>query len=173
MKPVSSLSSPPTGAEGLVVFATGSEKAIFSFVPPSAGMFIWARFYLTNSPRFLKIQDSGKSVDPEQEFLDYVWAELSKALVGFNSIWTRFSFLLATANILVSGIINSGNIVLRNLPCGSLGILIIFRDLITPHGKEKIRHRRKPGDLSRGWDISALPSLCQRYLFHPLCHIEN
>ncbi|KIM94765.1 hypothetical protein OIDMADRAFT_172496 [Oidiodendron maius Zn] len=55
--------------------------AIFSFVPPSAGMFIWARFYLTNSPRFLKIQDSGKSVDPEQEFLDYVWAELSKALV--------------------------------------------------------------------------------------------
>lgn len=86
MKSASSLSSAPAGAEGLVVFARGSENAIFSFVPPSAGMFIWARFYLMNSPRFLKIRDSGKSVDPEQEFLDYVWAELSRSLVRFNSI---------------------------------------------------------------------------------------
>jgi len=81
VKRVSSLSSPPPGAEGLVVFAKGSDKAIFSFVPPSAGMFIWARFYDMNSSQFLKIQSACLSEDPEQEFADQVWAELARALV--------------------------------------------------------------------------------------------
>jgi aromatic amino acid aminotransferase I len=87
MKTVSSLSDSPVGAEGLVAFAKGSEKAIFSFVPPSAGMFIWARFYLMSSPKFLNVQANHELVDPEQVFSDYVWAELAKSLVGFYPLF--------------------------------------------------------------------------------------
>lgn len=81
VKDATSLMCPLKGAEGLVVFAKGSDKAIMSFVPPSAGMVIWSRFYLYNSPQFLKIASQSSVEDPEAEFSNYIWGKLAKALV--------------------------------------------------------------------------------------------
>ena len=84
IKPANSCSIP--GAEGLVVFSKGSlgvtKAPLFSFVPPTGGMFIWARFYFSSSPRFAELQADENCVDPEMEFENELWAELAKALVG-------------------------------------------------------------------------------------------
>ncbi|ORY70789.1 aromatic aminotransferase Aro8 [Leucosporidium creatinivorum] len=76
LRPASSTSVP--GAEGLVAFAKGTETPIFSFVPPTGGMFIWARFYLNNSPRYAIYANEE---DPEQAFMTDLWKELAAASV--------------------------------------------------------------------------------------------
>lgn len=82
VQPVETLSSPPLGAEGLVVSTSGPDsKPIFSFVPSTAGMFLWARFYFYNSARFLAHQAAADCVDPERVFQDEVWLALAKEKV--------------------------------------------------------------------------------------------
>ena len=74
-----------TGAEGLVVFNKGSTnftRPLFSFIPPTAGMFIWATFYFRSSRRFLALKAAGEVENPEQVFADQLWASLAKELVG-------------------------------------------------------------------------------------------
>ncbi|ETN36262.1 uncharacterized protein HMPREF1541_08539 [Cyphellophora europaea CBS 101466] len=82
LKSVDKVKDPPTGAEGLLAYANGQAKApIFSFVPPTAGMFLWARFYLYGSPRFQKLQQSADCIDPEKSFQDELWLALANKLV--------------------------------------------------------------------------------------------
>lgn len=105
------------GAEGLVAFAKGTETPIFSFVPPTGGcvaaprtscscratadhcrhddsMFLWARFYLTNSPRYAS--HAGEA-DPEQAFMDKLWKDLVAASVRypFSAVRSAVSSLTA------------------------------------------------------------------------------
>ncbi|KAH8650026.1 pyridoxal phosphate-dependent transferase [Xylariales sp. PMI_506] len=73
------------GAEGLVVAIETPDKKsripIFSFVVPTAGMFLWGRFYLSQNPRFKEIQGDASQKDPEQVFADELWAKLAEELV--------------------------------------------------------------------------------------------
>lgn len=73
-------SSKIPGAEGLVAFSK-SDQPVFSFVPPTGGMFIWARFYLAECPRFTALQEDKTVVDPEQTFSDEIWANLAQNLI--------------------------------------------------------------------------------------------
>ncbi|KAH8753174.1 pyridoxal phosphate-dependent transferase [Hyaloscypha sp. PMI_1271] len=80
--PATSRSIP--GAAGLVVFSKDDESLttpLFSFIPPTAGMFIWARFYYSGSSRFRVLQADETCVDPEAVFETEIWAEMAKALV--------------------------------------------------------------------------------------------
>ncbi|RDW63255.1 hypothetical protein BP6252_10800 [Coleophoma cylindrospora] len=83
LRPASSFDLP--GAEGLIAFAKGSFSSsaipIFSFMPPTGGMFIWARLNFASSPRFAEIQSDSSCKDPEQAFSDEIWIKLAKALV--------------------------------------------------------------------------------------------
>lgn len=58
-----------------------ASKPIFSFVPPTGGMFIWADFYLAQNSRFRELQANSAINDPEQTFQDELWAKLTDALV--------------------------------------------------------------------------------------------
>ncbi|KAL4933764.1 pyridoxal phosphate-dependent transferase [Aspergillus undulatus] len=65
--------SPVPKAEGLVAClrdCTGDLKPVFSLIDPTAGMFIWAKFYFSHVPRFQQLQAQGDSSfnDPEQTF---------------------------------------------------------------------------------------------------------
>jgi aromatic amino acid aminotransferase I len=82
MKPASECSV--LGAQGLIAFAKEDVEGkipLFSFVPPTGGMFIWARFYFSSYPGFKKLQASKECADPEQKFEDELWAQLATALV--------------------------------------------------------------------------------------------
>jgi aromatic amino acid aminotransferase I len=75
------------GAEGLVAFEKEDregKRPLFSFVPPTGGMFIWARFYFASFPGFKLLQDDKACVDAEQAFEDRLWAKLATALVRFS-----------------------------------------------------------------------------------------
>lgn len=65
------------GAEGLVAFAKGTDTPIFSFVPPTGGMFIWITVYISKSTRFAKFTDDATIEDPEQAFMDELWKTLA------------------------------------------------------------------------------------------------
>ncbi|KAM6516792.1 hypothetical protein FSOLCH5_007734 [Fusarium solani] len=58
-----------------------SPVPIFSFVPPTGGMFIWGDFYLSQNPRFKELQADATISDPERSFADELWAKLTDALV--------------------------------------------------------------------------------------------
>lgn len=75
------------GAQGVVaVLKSGDEtkKAVpvFSFVPPTGGMFIWAKLYLSSNPSFKKLLKQGNALDPEQTFANQLWQELIGELVS-------------------------------------------------------------------------------------------
>jgi len=73
------------GAEGLVAFEKSDEggmRPLFSFVPPTGGMFVWARFYFRSFPGFERLRANERCVDPEAAFETELWALLAKALVG-------------------------------------------------------------------------------------------
>lgn len=70
-------------AEGLVAMAKG--VPLFSFVPPTGGMFIWARFYLKDCPLFAKLQADESVVDPEQGCADTIWLAMVKEKVSCHS----------------------------------------------------------------------------------------
>ncbi|RDW85519.1 hypothetical protein BP5796_03844 [Coleophoma crateriformis] len=79
VKPASSLDIP--GAEGLVALAKGTSTPIFSFVPPTGGMFIWTRFYLNTFPAFQKLRADESCKDPELACEDALWVDLCEAKV--------------------------------------------------------------------------------------------
>jgi len=72
------------GAEGLAVYFKGSagsnSQPVFSFVPPTGGMYIWARFYLAECPRFQTLQREAVT-DPEKTFADELWSKMAENLV--------------------------------------------------------------------------------------------
>lgn len=77
------------GAQGVVAVLESrdeSEKAVpvFSFVPPTSGMFIWAKFNLASNPGFKKLQKQGNALDPEQTFAKQMWHEFTE-----NSVSSR------------------------------------------------------------------------------------
>lgn len=72
----------PADAEGLVAFHSTTRKVpIFSFVPPTGGMFVWARFYLARSPRYQKLLSLNSCADPEKAFQDELWLAMADARV--------------------------------------------------------------------------------------------
>lgn len=86
IKPAGKCSVP--GAEGLVAFAKDAvDKTIplFSFVPPTGGMFVWTRFYFSSFAGYKILQADVECVDPEASFEDQLWAQLAKALVRLLS----------------------------------------------------------------------------------------
>ncbi|OJJ76707.1 hypothetical protein ASPBRDRAFT_118009 [Aspergillus brasiliensis CBS 101740] len=54
---------------------------IFSFVPPTGGMFIWACFYLAQNPAFEEQRHEPDVVDPEQAVADQLWQQFAEAKV--------------------------------------------------------------------------------------------
>ncbi|ORY69318.1 pyridoxal phosphate-dependent transferase [Leucosporidium creatinivorum] len=72
LRPAGSTAIP--NAEGLVAFLEGSEIPVFSFVPPTGGMFLWLKFYLTESPNF---KSFSAEEDPEQAFMTHLFEELA------------------------------------------------------------------------------------------------
>lgn len=78
---VSASEFPELRAEGLVaaIRGTGSETRIpiFSFVPPTGGMFIWTKFYFRQNEKYLALKSAGQEADPEQAFANQFWAELA------------------------------------------------------------------------------------------------
>ncbi|KAH8593854.1 pyridoxal phosphate-dependent transferase [Bisporella sp. PMI_857] len=79
IKPAADISIP--GAEGFVAYLKDTDKPIFSFVPPTGGMFIWTRFLYSQSPRFLELQKDEKVEDPEKVFGDELWTTFADSLV--------------------------------------------------------------------------------------------
>jgi len=76
-------SSKLPGSEGLVAYSRGVKSIpLFSFVPPTGGMFIWARFYFSECPRFIELQNQAGIEDPEQTFADEIWAKMAQSLVS-------------------------------------------------------------------------------------------
>ena len=73
-------------AQGLVVclpeHGNGGElRPVFSFVDPSAGMFVWSKFYLGGVERFAELEGQADVQDPEQAFVHELWMELVEECV--------------------------------------------------------------------------------------------
>ena len=79
-------------SEGLVAYSRGKSIPVFSFVPPTGGMFIWARFYFSQCPRFIELQKQKDIEDPEQTFADEIWAKMADSLVSPDNISGREKF---------------------------------------------------------------------------------
>ncbi|KAK4056974.1 hypothetical protein OIO90_001874 [Microbotryomycetes sp. JL221] len=67
------------GAEGLVAYVKGTDVAAFSFVPPTGGMFVWIKVYLSSAPTWSSYVDAGHE-DPERQFVD----DLMEKLIADN-----------------------------------------------------------------------------------------
>ncbi|GKZ85804.1 hypothetical protein AnigIFM56816_011775 [Aspergillus niger] len=67
-------------ATGTLVAHLG-DVPIFSFVPPTGGMFIWACFNLAQNPAFEQLRHDEKVVDPEQVMADRLWRQFAEAKV--------------------------------------------------------------------------------------------
>lgn len=78
---------PDLKAQGVVaVMSTqdGSRKVpVFNFVPPTSGMFIWSKFYLSSNPFFNRLRTQGNSLDPEATLAQQLWEQFAEELVGF------------------------------------------------------------------------------------------
>lgn len=61
---------------------------MFGFVDPSAGMFVWAKFYLGGVERFAELDGRADVRDPEQAFADELWMEM----VGESVLLTPGSY---------------------------------------------------------------------------------
>ncbi|KAL4814270.1 pyridoxal phosphate-dependent transferase [Aspergillus spinulosporus] len=75
--------SPLPKADGYVACLadrTGQLKPVFSFIDPSAGMFVWSKWYFAGVQRFAELCMSNK-VDPEQSFATELWNALASDLV--------------------------------------------------------------------------------------------
>ncbi|PYH79469.1 PLP-dependent transferase [Aspergillus uvarum CBS 121591] len=60
---------------------------IFSFVPPTGGMFIWAQFHLHANPTFRKMRDDQSLEDSEDCFAEHFWEIPSKVLLTPGSYY--------------------------------------------------------------------------------------
>ncbi|KAL3474298.1 pyridoxal phosphate-dependent transferase [Aspergillus californicus] len=79
--PASEIEPSLQGAPEGVVAALLNSTPIFSFVPPTGGMFIWAKFYLAANPGFQVVKEDETVDDPEQIFAEKLWAEFAEELV--------------------------------------------------------------------------------------------
>ncbi|KAL4955705.1 pyridoxal phosphate-dependent transferase [Aspergillus filifer] len=80
---LSARESPIPKAGGLVACLrsqAGELKPVFSFIDPTAGMFIWSKFYFSFVPRFNEIQKMD-DIDPEQSFATELWKAWANELV--------------------------------------------------------------------------------------------
>lgn len=82
--------SPLPDAQGLVVCLpkqddSGGLRPVFSFVDPSAGMFVWSKFYLGGVQRFAELERQADVQDPEQAFAHELWMEMVEASVLLTS----------------------------------------------------------------------------------------
>lgn len=72
--------SPLQSAQGFVVSLQkpddGGLCPIFSFIDPSAGMFVWSKFYFDGVSRFLELEGEKDVQDPEQAFAHELWMEM-------------------------------------------------------------------------------------------------
>lgn len=107
----------PPGEQGVVAMLKGLDGTsvpvpVFSFVPPTAGMFVWAKFYLAGNPKFKDMRRRGNSLDPEQTFATQLWREFSDELVSGNIRPTSGRGLVMRSVIwltsLVPGALDSG-----------------------------------------------------------------
>ncbi|GKT41815.1 aromatic amino acid aminotransferase [Colletotrichum spaethianum] len=77
--------SPIPQAQGVVACVkdqgNGKLKPVFSFLDPRAGMFVWCKFHFDGVQRFLEIESTGKSKDPEQDFASELWNAWATELV--------------------------------------------------------------------------------------------
>ncbi|KAL8281292.1 hypothetical protein RQP46_006326 [Phenoliferia psychrophenolica] len=70
------------GAEGLVAFKKGTGSLpnavpMFSFVPPSGGMFVWTKHFLGSNSHFQALAADATVVDPETTFMENLWKDLA------------------------------------------------------------------------------------------------
>lgn len=76
--------SPIPSAQGLVAClrtpSGGGLRPIFSFIDPSAGMFVWSNFYFEDVQRFTELESQDMN-DPEQAFANELWMELAEARI--------------------------------------------------------------------------------------------
>ena len=47
---------------------------IFNFVPPTSGMFIWTKFYLSQNPRFQQLKSDPSIASTEEQFAKDFWS---------------------------------------------------------------------------------------------------
>lgn len=77
---------PELQAQGVVAVMEARDKSrkvpVFNFVPPTSGMFIWAKFYLASNPAFNRLRTQGNALDPEQKFAQQLWEQFAEELVG-------------------------------------------------------------------------------------------
>ncbi|KAM0746202.1 PLP-dependent transferase [Meredithblackwellia eburnea MCA 4105] len=71
------------GAEGVVAFAKGKGGEIeatplFSFVPPTGGMFVWIKMYLSANEEFKTLAKDSGVKDPEASFMELIWRRLAE-----------------------------------------------------------------------------------------------
>jgi aromatic amino acid aminotransferase I len=92
------------GAEGLAVYLKGSEsKPVFTFAPPMGGMFVWARFYFAESPRFKELQGNTDIVDPENAFANELWERFAENLVRWDAILQSLFKLISSRSCCLQG----------------------------------------------------------------------
>lgn len=72
-------------ATGTLVAHLG-DVPIFSFVPPTGGMFIWACFNLAQNPAFEQLRHDENVVDPEQVMADQLWRQFAEAKVSSSHV---------------------------------------------------------------------------------------
>jgi len=76
---------PELGIQGTLAYFKGtkatSTSPLFSFVCPTAGMFFWCRFYLTQHPDFAGLKADHTIEDPEETLMNKLWMQLTQAMV--------------------------------------------------------------------------------------------
>lgn len=77
---------PELKTQGVVAVMETQDKSqkvpVFSFVPPTGGMFIWSKFYLMSNPAFNRLRTQGNSLDPEQTLAQQLWEQFAQELVS-------------------------------------------------------------------------------------------
>lgn len=70
---------PGTAGNSLIDEKSGfkSKKALLSFVPPTAGMFVWLAVHLESHPEFVQMKRQGVE-DPSRLLMERLWKELAE-----------------------------------------------------------------------------------------------
>ncbi|GAA5865835.1 hypothetical protein JCM1840_006268 [Sporobolomyces johnsonii] len=81
-----SFSSIPVASTSICLYPANSSPSpdtlpLFSFVPPTGGMFLWCRFYLAGAPRFTELEAQKDVEDPEETFMKELWEALADNLI--------------------------------------------------------------------------------------------
>lgn len=74
-----------------------SRKALVSFVPPSAGMFVWLAVHLENHPDYKKLKAQGE--DASRVLIEKLWIQLAENNVSFLCLKVLFPVLIASFSV--------------------------------------------------------------------------